>query len=72
MYFYLVLNFYNLYCANVDVKEKNIVKVNVLFVFFYECFFYDEIAKNKEEFNNLICSRSIIMNLYVSHISNIR
>jgi hypothetical protein len=48
MYFYLVLNFYNLYCANVDVKEKNIVKVNVLFVFFYECFFYDEIAKNKE------------------------
>jgi hypothetical protein len=28
-------------------KRKNIVKVNVLFVFFYG-FFYDKIAKNKE------------------------
>ena len=49
-----------------DVKKeekKNIVKVNVLFVFFYECFFYDKIVKNKEEFNILICSRSRIMNL---------
>jgi len=35
-------------------------------------FFYDKIAKNKEEFNILICSRSIIINLYVSCISNIR
>ena len=39
--------------------------------FFYE-FFYDKIAKNKEEFNILICSRSRIMNLHVSCISNIR
>jgi len=34
-------------------KQKNIVKVNE-FVFFYG-FFYDKIAKNKEEFNILIC-----------------
>jgi len=36
----------------VDVKKKkkrkNIVKVNVLFVFFMDVFFYDKIAKNKE------------------------
>jgi hypothetical protein len=32
--------------------------------------FYDEIAKNKEEFNILICSRLKIMNLHVSRISN--
>jgi len=54
----------------VDVK-KNIVKVNVLFVFFYGCFFYDKITKNKEEFNILICSQSRIMNLHVSRIFNI-
>ena len=35
-------------------------------------FFYDKIAKDKEEFNILICSRSRIINLHVSHISNIR
>ena len=35
-------------------------------------FFYDKIAKNKEEFNILICSWSRIMNLHISHISNIR
>jgi len=35
-------------------------------------FIYDKIAKNKEEFNILICSRSRIINLYVSCISNIR
>ena len=46
-------------------KKKNLGKVNVLF-------FYDKIAKNKEEFNILICSQSRIMNLYVSRISNIR
>jgi hypothetical protein len=34
-------------------------------------FFYDKIARNKEEFNILICSRSRIMNLDESHISNI-
>jgi len=34
-------------------------------------FLYDEIVKNKEEFNILICSRSRIMNLHVSCISNI-
>jgi len=57
----------------VDVKKKkrkNIVKVNVFF-FFYG-FVYDKIVKNKEEFNILICSRSRIMNLHVSRISNIR
>jgi hypothetical protein len=48
------------------------VKVNVLFVFFYEYIFYDKIAKIEEEFNILICSRSRIINLYVSCISNIR
>jgi hypothetical protein len=59
----------------VDVKKKkkrkNIVKVNVLFVFFMDVFFYDKIAKNKEEFNIWICSRLRIMNLHVSRISNI-
>jgi len=34
--------------------------------------FYDKIAKNKEEFNILICSQLRIMNLHVSCISNIR
>ena len=33
---------------------------------------YDKIAKIKEEFNILICSRSRIINLYVSCISDIR
>jgi hypothetical protein len=42
-----------------------------LFYFFY-VYFYDEIAKIKEEFNILIGSRSRIINLYVSCISNIR
>jgi septum formation inhibitor-activating ATPase MinD len=46
--------------------------VNVLFVFVYEYIFYDKIAKIEEEFNILICSRSRIINLYVSCISNIR
>jgi len=48
------------------------VKVNVLFVFFLWMLFLFMIkfAKNKEEFNILICSRLRIMNLYVSHISN--
>jgi len=35
-------------------------------------FFYDKIAKNKEEFNILICSWSRIMNLHVSCIFNIQ
>jgi len=43
-----------------------------VFVFWMFLFIYDKIAKNKEEFNILICSQSRIMNLYVSHISNIR
>ena len=43
-----------------------------VFVCFYGCFFYDEIVKNKEEFNILICSRLKIMNLHVSRISNNR
>ena len=42
-----------------------------VFFYFYECFFYDKIAKNKEEFNILIWSRSRIMNLHVICISNI-
>jgi hypothetical protein len=55
-------------------KEKNILKVYVcLYVFFYGCFYYyDKIAKMKEEFNILIGSRSRIINLYVSCISHIR
>jgi len=40
--------------------------------YFYIYIFYDEIAKIKEEFNILIGSRSRIINLYVSCISNIR
>jgi hypothetical protein len=43
--------------------------MNVLFIYL---FIYDKIAKIKEEFNILICSRSRIINLYVSCISNIR
>jgi len=42
--------------------------MGVLFYFIM----YDKIVKIKEEFNNLICSRSRIINLYVSCISNIR
>jgi len=54
-------------------KKKNIVKVYVCFVFFsMDVFIYDKIAKIKEEFNILIGSRSIIINLYVSCIFNIR
>jgi hypothetical protein len=57
---------------NVDVtkkrKEKNIVEVYVcvcicfMGVLFY-FIMYDKIAKIKEEFNILICSRSRIINL---------
>jgi len=43
-----------------------------VFVCFLWMFFYDKIAKIKEEFNILICSRSRIMNLHVICISNIR
>jgi len=35
-------------------------------------FFMIKFAKNKEEFNILICLRLRIMNLYESRISNIR
>jgi hypothetical protein len=52
-------------------KEKKYSESECVVCFFYECFFY-KIAKNKEEFNILICSRSRIMNLHVCHISNIR
>ena len=55
----------------IDLQKRNIVKVNVLFVFFCKCFFYDKIVKNKEEFNILICLWSRIMNLHISCISNI-
>jgi len=57
------------------IEKKNIVKVYVCvcICFMDVCFFiYDKIAKNKEEFNILICSRSRIINLHVSRISNIR
>jgi hypothetical protein len=42
------------------------------FVLFFTYVCYDKIAKIKEEFNILIGSRSRIINLYVSCISNIR
>ena len=56
-------------------KKQKIVKVYVwVCVCFYECFYfsYDKIAKIKEEFNILIGSRSRLINLYVSCISNFR
>jgi len=39
-----------------------------VFVLWMFLFIYDRIAKNKEEFNILICSRLRIMNLHVSRI----
>jgi len=58
---------------NKKEKRKNIVKVYVCdCILFMNVFFYDEIAKNKEEFNILICSWLKIMNLHVSGISNNR
>ena len=36
-----------------------------VFVLWMFLFIYDKIAKNKEEFNILICSRSRIINLHV-------
>jgi hypothetical protein len=58
----------------VDVKKKEYSEsvCVCLYFFFMNVFIYDKIAKNKEEFNILICSRSRIINLYVSCISNIR
>jgi hypothetical protein len=55
-------------------KKKYSKSECVCLYLFYGCFilFYYKIAKNKEEFNILICSRSRIINLYVSYISNIR
>ena len=52
-------------------KYSKSVYVCLYFLFILWMFFYDKIAKNKEEFNILICSRSRIINLYVSCISNI-
>jgi hypothetical protein len=43
-----------------------------VFVLFLYIYFYDKIVKINEEFNILIGSRSRIINLYVSCISNIR
>ena len=59
-----------------DVKNKKKRKVYWKWMCclycIYECFFFnDKIAKNKEEFIILICSRLRIMNLHVSCISNI-
>ena len=53
-------------------KEKYSESECVVCILFMNVFFYDEIAKIKEEFNILIWSRSRIINLYVSCISNIR
>jgi hypothetical protein len=59
-----------------EKKQKNIGKVNVCvcicFIFYMYIFFYDRTAKIKEESNILIGSRSRIINLYVSCISNTR
>jgi len=44
----------------------------VFVCFFMDVFIYDKIAKIKEEFKILICSRFRIINLYVSYISNIQ
>ena len=57
-------------------KEKNKYSKSecvclYLFYFLY-IYFYDKIAKIKEEFNILIGSRSRIINLYLSCISNTR
>jgi len=35
----------------------------VVCIFFFWCFFYDKIIKNKKEFNIFICSRLRIINL---------
>jgi len=55
-------------------RKENIVKMYLCVCMFYfmEVFIYDKIVRNKEEFNILIGSRSRIINLYVSCISNIR
>ena len=44
--------------------------MRVFVCFLWIFFFCDEIAKNKEEFNILICLRLRIMNLHVSRISD--
>jgi len=47
-------------------RKKYSKSVCVCLYLFYGFFlFYDKIAKNKEEFNILICSRSRIINLHV-------
>ena len=46
--------------------------VFVFFLWMFYLFIYDKIVKIKEEFNILICSRSKIINLYVSCIFNIQ
>jgi hypothetical protein len=59
----------------VDVKkgkEKIYSESECVVLNFLWMFFYDKIARNKEEFNILICSWSRIMNLHVSRISNIQ
>ena len=60
-----------------EKKRNDIVKVYVCVgICFMDVFFiiiiYDKISKIKEEFNILIGSRSRIINLYESCISNIR
>jgi hypothetical protein len=57
----------------VDVKRKEYIYISgCVCLYFFMDVFYDKIAKNKEEFNILICSQLRIMNLHVSCISNIR
>jgi hypothetical protein len=79
MYVLFSLIFYILYCAKcgckIEKKKKKGKKYSesecVDCIFFMNVFFNDKIAKNKEEFHILIYSRSRIMNLYLSRISNI-
>ena len=69
------MSFCNLYFVNMKKKNIYIYSESVcvcLYVFFMDVFIYDKIAKFKEEFDILIGSRSRIINLYVSCISNIR
>jgi hypothetical protein len=62
---------YHLKCVR-KKKKKKYSESECVVSFFFMNVFYDKIARNKEEFNILICSRSRIINLYVSCISSIR
>ena len=57
-----------MYKKKIKGKKEKYSESECCLYFVYECFFYDKIAKNKEEFNILICSRLRIMNLHISCI----